>query len=241
MSANHQCPFDSAVQALPDGAYLIAGVLMTQKGLVSQLQREQIKIYTNGRFMYAFNNAMTGNIDVGGGLASWRDGLMVEVPTVNHEGPVSGLSFDVAIQQTPTGFEQTILGFRYDDGRVVDMVEDWRIASTARSAFDGLWQLETSSEEDPEISKFTETKMIGGGYFIWLRNGVRGGEPEQDFAFGPWTVDEAGYANEEIAISSIEYRQGSVDSMQLQLIDNDHFIQSSVRDTAALIQRYKRI
>lgn len=228
-------------QALPDGAYLIAGVLMTEKGQVSQLQRDQIKIYSNGRFMYAFNNAMTGNIDVGGGMASWRAGVMVEVPRVNHDGPVDGLSFDVAIKQTVTGFEQTILGFRYDDGRVVDMVEDWHVVSTARSDFDGLWQLETSSKDGVEISGVAETKMIGGGHFIWLRNGTRDGQPEQDFAFGPWTIDKAGHASEEISISARKDRQGSVYPMRLELINKDCFVQTSLTDTGLLTQSFKRI
>ena len=40
--------------ALPDGAYLIEGVTVTEEGEVSYYTRDQIKIYSRGRFMYAF-------------------------------------------------------------------------------------------------------------------------------------------------------------------------------------------
>ena len=49
---------EATVDGLPDGAYLIAGVTVTENGEVTQYSRDQIKIYTQGRFMYAFNNAV---------------------------------------------------------------------------------------------------------------------------------------------------------------------------------------
>ncbi|MDG1164191.1 MAG: hypothetical protein P8N61_02340, partial [Porticoccaceae bacterium] len=120
-SAEQQAVETAAVSdGLPDGAYLIEGVTVTENGEVSQYTRDQIKIYTNGRFMYAFNNSQTESIDVGAGDATWSNGVMVEVPRVNHNGPVSGYSFDVAIDQTETGFEQTILGMEYEGGRLLD-------------------------------------------------------------------------------------------------------------------------
>ena len=61
---------EAVIDALPDGAYLIAGVTVTENGEVSQYSRDQIKIYTQGRFMYAFNNAQTESIDVGAGDAT---------------------------------------------------------------------------------------------------------------------------------------------------------------------------
>ena len=127
-------PEPAASQTLPDGAYLIEGVTVTEDGEVSQFTRDQIKIYTNGRFMYAFDNAQTESIDVGAGDATWSTGVMVEVPRVNHDGPVSGYNFDVAIAQTDTAFEQTIIGMQYEGGRVLDMVEVWKTASTATPA-----------------------------------------------------------------------------------------------------------
>ena len=87
---------------------LLEGVTVTENGEVSEYSRDQIKIYSRGRFMYAFQNEQTGSIDVGAGDASWINGVMREVPRVNHDGPVSGYSFDVAINRTETGFEQTI-------------------------------------------------------------------------------------------------------------------------------------
>ena len=227
-------------QALPDGAYLIAGVTVTEDGEVSQFTRDQIKIYTNGRFMYAFDNAQTESIDVGAGDATWSDGVMVEVPRVNHDGPVSGYSFDVAIAQTDTGFEQTIIGMQYEGGRVLDMVEVWKTASTATSAYDGLWQLEGRSD-NPDVTDFTETKMIGGGHFIWLQNRVFKGEKVQDFGFGTFQVDAEGNATETAMTSSLEDYEGSVNAVKMELIDNDHFTQSFTYNGEVITQSYVRM
>lgn len=239
--APEQAPAPAASQALPDGAYLIEGVTVTEDGEVSQYTRDQIKIYTNGRFMYAFNNAQTGSIDVGAGDATWSDGVMVEVPRVNHNGPVSGYSFDVAIDQTDTGFEQTIIGMQYEGGRVLDMVEVWNTASTATSAFDGLWQLEARQSDNPDVSDFTEVKMIGGGHYIWLQNLVFKGEKVQDFGFGTFQVDSDGNATETAMTSSLEDYEGTVNAVKMELIDKDHFTQLFTYNGETITQSYVRM
>ncbi|MGB2041666.1 MAG: hypothetical protein ACPHUH_06120 [Porticoccaceae bacterium] len=227
--------------ALPDGAYLIAGVTVTENGEVSQYTRDQIKIYTQGRFMYAFNNAQTESIDVGAGDATWSNGVMVEVPRVNHDGPVSGYSFDVAIDQTETGFEQTIIGMEYEGGRLLDMVEVWNTASTATSAFDGLWQLQARESNDPDVTAFAETKMIGGGHFIWLQNAVFKGEAVQEFGFGTFEVDAMGNAVETAMTSSMPDYEGTVNAVKMELIDENHFTQSFTYNGETVTQTYMRM
>jgi len=101
---------------LPDGAYLLKEVELTEKGQVSVQLRDQLKIYTNNRFMFAFVHPEYG-IDVGAGIATWKNGVMVEEPRVNQKGTVDGLSFDIDIKHTPAGFSQTLLGMTYEDGR----------------------------------------------------------------------------------------------------------------------------
>jgi len=232
---------EAVIDALPDGAYLIAGVTVTENGEVSQYSRDQIKIYAQGRFMYAFNNAQTESIDVGAGDATWSNGLMVEVPRVNHNGPVSGYSFDVAIAQTETGFEQTIIGMEYEGGRLLDMVEVWDTASTATSAFDGLWQLQARESNDPDITAFTETKMIGGGHYIWLQNVVSKGEAIQEFGFGTFELDANGDAIETAMTSSMPDYEGTVSTVKIELIDDNHFTQSFVYNGETVTQTYMRM
>ena len=238
--APEPAPESAISQALPDGAYLIEGVTVTENGEVSQFTRDQIKIYSNGRFMYAFNNAQTESIDVGAGDATWSNGVMVEVPRVNHNGPVSGYSFDVAIEQNETGFVQTIIGMQYEGDRVLDMVEVWNTASTATSAFDGLWQLQSRSD-NPDVSDFTETKMIGGGHFIWLQNMLFKGEKVQDFGFGTVQVDAEGNATETAMTSSAEDYEGTVNEVKMELIDNDHFTQTFTYNGEVITQSYVRM
>ena len=227
--------------ALPDGAYLIGGVTVTENGEVRQYTRDQIKIYSNGRFMYAFNNAQTESIDVGAGDANWSNGVMVEVPRVNHDGPVSGYRFDIAIDQTETGFEQTIIGMEYEGGRLLDMVEVWNTASTATSPFDGLWTLEARESADPDGTAFSETKMIGGGHFIWLQNVVIEGEKAKNFGFGSFTVDTDGNAIETTMISSFSDYEGTVNEVKMELVDENHFTQSFTNNSEVVTQSYVRM
>jgi hypothetical protein len=232
---------EATVDGVPDGAYLIAGVTVTENGEVTQYSRDQIKIYTQGRFMYAFNNAVIESIDVGAGDASWSNGVMVEVPRVNHHGPVSGYCFDVAIDQTETGFEQTVIGMEYEGGRLLDMVEVWDKASTATSAFDGLWQLQTRESNEPNISEFAETKMIGGGHYIWLQNAVFEGEPVKEFCFGTFEVDANGDAIETAMTSSMPDYEGTVSAVKMELLDKNHFTQSFVYNGETVTQTYMRM
>ena len=227
--------------ALPDGAYLIEGVTVTEDGEVSYYTRDQIKIYSKGRFMYAFENALTDNIDVGAGNATWNDGVMVEVPRVNHDGPVSGYSFDVAIEPTAAGFKQSIIGMPYEGGRLLDMVEVWNTASTKTSPFDGLWSLEARDAADSGMTAFAETKMIGGGHFIWLQNVAYQGETAQDFGYGSFAVDAEGNAIETAMVSSMEEYEGTVNEVKMVLIDENHFTQSFIYNDEVITQSYVRM
>ncbi|HIG66223.1 MAG TPA: hypothetical protein EYQ44_00065 [Porticoccaceae bacterium] len=228
------------IPALPDGAYLLKDVEVTENGAVSVLLRDQIKIYTNNRFMFAFMNAESG-IDVGAGIATWRNGVMVEVPTVNHNGPVEGYSFDVAIKQTDDGFVQTIMGMQYDDGRSLDMIETWDTASTKTWLFDGLWQLQNRNAGGVMSSDFVETKMIGGGHFIWLQRISMEGETQKHFGFGTIEVNNDGSATETGMTSSLEDYAGAQHRLKLTLIDDNHFSQTFMLNDVEVTQIYQRM
>ena len=229
---------ETGIPALPDGAYLLKDVKVTENGGVSLLLRDQIKIYTKNRFMFAFMNAESG-IDVGAGIATWRNGIMVEVPTVNHDGPVEGYSFDVAIEQTDGGFVQTIMGLKYDDGRSLDMIETWNTASTKSWIFDGLWQLQNRNAENVTSNDFVETKMIGGGHFIWLQRSSMDGETQKHFGFGTIEVNDDGSATETGMTSSLEGYAGTQHRLKLTLIDDNHFSQTFMMNDVEVTQTYQ--
>jgi hypothetical protein len=235
---------NSEIPALPDGAYLLSGVTVTENGQISELKRKQIKIYSNGRFMYAFNNAQTNSIDVGAGDATWSNGIMIEVPRVNHDGPVSGYSFDVDINQTTDGFEQTIIGMKYEDGRILDMVEEWNIASKAVSKYDGLWKLKSRSPSLSDTSEpiiYNETKMIGGGHFIWLNNVSFQNEESKNFGFGTFNIDEKGNAVETAMVSSMTDYEGSINNIKIELIDANSLQQTHIEGGLSITQVYERM
>ena len=121
------------------------------------------------------------------------------------------------------------------------MVEVWNIASTATSPFDGLWTLEARESGDPDVMAFSETKMIGGGHFVWLQNVVYKGEEVQEFGFGSFAVDAEGNAVETAMVSSSLNYEGTINEVKMELIDENHFTQSFSYHGEVITHSYVRM
>ena len=229
------------IPPLPDGAYLLKEVEITENGKVSVARRDQIKIYSNKRYMFAFMHPEIG-VDAGAGIATWNNGIMIEEPVVNHDGSLRDLdlSFDVAIEQTKNGFIQSIEGLTYDDGRSLDMIETWNIASNQESLFDGLWELE-SAAPTPISNDFAEIKMIGGGHFIWTNRFTLNGSKAKNFGFGKIDFTDEGQAIETGLTSSVEGYAGTEQEVELKLIGDSYLDQKFSINGTEVVHRYKRI
>lgn len=233
---------ESSMNPLADGAFLLSKVTITEKGETYQLQRDQIKIYSNGKFMFAFDNESTGDMDVGAGNATWINGVMVEEPLVNHDGPLSDLSFDITIEPTEKGFNQVLHGMKYDDGRVLEtMVEEWHRAPGIATQFDGLWRLESREAENPDLTEFAETKMIGGGYFIVLQSALYQGQKIRNFGFGSLILKGANKVLETGMVGSWENYSDWATEVTMTLIDDNHMTQSFSFNGKVITQNYIRM
>ena len=226
------CTETQKIPSLPDGAYALKEVELTEKGQVTVQLRDQLKIYTNNRFMFAFVHPEYG-IDVGAGIATWKNGVMVEEPRVNQKGAVYGLTFDINIKQTSTGFSQKLLGMTYEDGRCLDMVETWVRASNTTSLFDGLWQLKEANR--------VKTKIIGGGHFICLETVYKEGISDAVFWFGTCTFNNDAEALETVLSSSNQKYIGAHQTLKVALTDDANFSQTFILDGAEVIEYFQRI
>ncbi|MDA8598648.1 hypothetical protein N9L44_07170 [Porticoccaceae bacterium] len=232
MTGETPCTETQKIPSFPDGAYTLKEVELTEKGQVSVQLRNQLKIYTNNRFMFAFVHPEYG-IDVGAGIATWKNGVMVEEPRVNQKGTVGALSFDIDIKHTPTGFSQTLLGMTYEDGRCLDMVESWVRASNTTSLFDGLWQLKEANR--------VKTKIIGGGHFICLETNYKEGISNAAFWFGTCIFNNDIEALETVLSSSNQKYIGAHQTLRVALTDDENFSQSIILDGAEVIEFFQRI
>ena len=232
MTDEAACTETQKIPSLPDGAYMLKEVELTEKGQVTLQLRDQLKIYTNNRFMFAFVHPEYG-IDVGAGIAIWKNGVMVEEPRVNQKGKVDGLSFDIDIKHTPAGFSQTLLGMTYEDGRCLDMVETWIRASNTTSLFDGLWQLKEANR--------VKTKIIGGGHFICLETVYKEGISDAAFWFGTCIFNNDAEGLETVLSSSNQKYIGTHQTLKVALTDDENFSQSIILDGAELIEFFQRI
>lgn len=236
-------PTVAAVDSTPglaDGAYALISVDVTEEGEVSSYLRDQMKIYSQDRFMFAFYNDLTDKVDAGTGYTHWVDGVLVETPIANQDGGLKDLSFDLTITPTDAGFTQSLKGMKYGE-RSVNMVEQWRTLSTETTIFDGLWQLQSRSSEADDWGDFVEMKLIGGGHFIFFQSLLVDGEAVKHFGFGSLQVDPAGHVVETGITSTIEGLVGTALSLNMQLIDDNHMSQSFEIDGAVVTQTYVRI
>jgi hypothetical protein len=226
------CTETQKIPSLPDGAYALKEVELTEKGQVTVQLRDQLKIYTNNRFMFAFVHPEYG-IDVGAGIATWKNSVMVEEPRVNQKGAVNGLTFDIDIKHTPAGFSQTLLGMTYEDGRCLDMVESWVRASSTISPFDGLWQLKEANR--------VKTKIIGGGHFICLETVYKEGISDAVFWFGTCTFNNDAEALETVLSSSNQKYIGAHQTLKVALTDDANFSQTFILDGADVSESFLRM
>ena len=230
------------MKLLSDGAFLLSQVTITEKGETTVKLRDQIKIYTKGKFMFAFDNESTGDMDVGAGNATWTNGGMVEEPLVNHDGPLSDLSFEISIEPTELGFDQVLHGMTYDDGRVLEkMVEVWHRAPGGVSPYDGLWALEKRHSDSIDATEFTETKMIGGGHYIVLQSSLYSGEKIRNFGFGVFDFKGGDKALESGMTGSWDNYSEHKADVVCKLIDENHMTQSFNCDGQVVTQTYVRM
>ena len=225
---------------LDDGAYILDSVTVTEKGKVSIYKRDQMKIYSKNRFMFAFYNQLTDRVDAASGMTEWVNGVLVETPTANQDEAIEGLSFDLAISATETGYCQRLEGMRYGE-RSVDMVEQWITLSTETSEFDGLWKLERSSPEICSRAGLCEMKLIGGEHYIFFQRYSDKGQPVTHFGFGSCQTGASGSLIETGMTSSIEGYAGAEYTLQLELVDNNQLRQVFEQDGTLVTQIYSRI
>ena len=243
--------------SFPNGSYKLQNVQITENNKVTTEIRNQLKIYSNERYMFAFMHPSIG-VDVGAGIAKWKDGIMTEIPLFNHNGSVSGFEFDLSITQTETGFTQSLTGLVSEDGSILDMIEDWKTISKQNSPYDGLWQLETT---DLNPNMVSQIKMMGGSQFIELTRSKSGSDIQKQFNFGEFVVVRHGAdgskitnyrfsgtgielpkkVREKITNSSHENNIGEIKTRTYELNEDNLLVTSSSVPGETVVQKYKRI
>ena len=228
------------VPGIADGAYLLDSVIKTVGNETFSLKRDQLKIFANNRFMFAFFDDQTNLIDAAAGYAFWVDGVLIETPIANQDGPVHGLSFEIALQTTETGFTQGVRGMPAESGGTYDLDEQWKILSTEKGPLDGLWKLESRETEGDSYTDFTEMKLIGGGHSIFFHRFNCEGEIVQHFGFGSLQIFETGEVTETGMTGTLEGYAGVKQLLQMELVD-DRLIQRFLVDGVEVVQIYSRV
>lgn len=136
--------------------------------------RNQLKIYTDEYMMYA--NWNSDDSISGFGIGSYginHDTLIENVVYSARDTMIydAESSFILTIEQTPTGYVQTIPEMTTARGSKYTLKEDYeRVGTGAKSSLDGSWRLDKRMEitgTDTVNIEQTQYKAFWSGYFIW--------------------------------------------------------------------------
>lgn len=226
-----------------DGAYSLESVIVTKQGEANSYYRDQMKIYNGNRFMFAFFNDLTNKVDAGAGYAEWSNGVLIETPIANQDGPVEGYRFELAVAATENGYTQSIKGMPSPEGDY-DLDEVWTRLSSETSAFDGLWRLEAreiNGSAAAESDNFSQMKLIGGRHYIFFQNQSIDGQPTPSYGFGSLDISASGLVIETGRGGSVEGYVGSEQKMVTELLDLDHLKQTFEEEGVQVTHLYIRM
>ena len=226
---------------LEDGAYSLTNATWTYADTVVEFEPQQIKIYADGRYMFATWNSTTNSPAMGAGAAWSENGMMYEQPYHNANGATdSSQTFELGITATEGGFEQTIAGMDDNDSSSFDLYENWVALEGEATPYDGLWILSSRNEVEG-VKDFNEIKMIGGGHFVWYHTWSDTVD-HADFGYGEFIDHGEGSVTEVARVGSIEGFEGEW-NINYTLIGSDMLQQTFINktDSTEVIQNYKRL
>ena len=227
---------------LEDGAYSLDKSVWTYTDSTATFEPQQIKIYAEGRYMFATWNDETGSPSIGAGTVQTKNGKLYETPLYNANGIVdSGTVFELNISKTTRGFEQEIKGMQLEDSSTFDLYESWSSLTGTASPYDGLWQL-SSRNPIEGVTDFKEIKMIGGGHFVWYHTWSDDSTEHADFGYGAFIDNGDGSVTEVAQAGSIEGYEGEW-SVDYTKVGADMIQQTYINTETGeeIIQNFKRL
>lgn len=184
------------------GVYKLDKLTVSGGGKDSVYTRTQIKIYTDGYFVYA---SLAPDSSVGFGVGSYKldtGNMIVESNVYSSRSLDSQQMFHIKITTTGNGYTQvipamaTVKGVTYSETEVYT-----KIASSGTSTLDGVWKLDSAyTVKGKDTIKQTEVqfKAFWGGHFIFVhrysldntKTNFKNGFGYGDFTFKNDTLSE---------------------------------------------------
>jgi hypothetical protein len=154
------------------GAYSLNTQVLNDGSKDSVIDRKQLKIYTNGYFMYASPNVTDSFANFGIGKYIVRGDKLHEYRFYTAEAGDKQDSFTVTINDNSDGYQQVIDAIHIS-GKDYKLTESYESVSTeAKSPLDGAWKqvrnIYINKNGDSSVNNNPlEYKVFQSGYFIW--------------------------------------------------------------------------
>lgn len=187
-SCKQQAPVDMV------GAYSLNTQTLNDGAKDSTLDRKQMKIYTNGYFMYASPNVTDSFANFGIGKYKVEGDKLYEYRFYTAESGDKVDTFVVTINKNPDGYQQVIDKINLQ-GKDYKLTESYQTTSReAKSQLDGAWKqvknvyIRKAGDSSVNNSPL-EYKVYQSGYFIWaitVQDSTKG--KTSVFGYGPFEM-----------------------------------------------------
>lgn len=176
------------------GAYSLNTQVLNDGSKDSTIDRKQLKIYTDGYFMYASPNVSDSFANFGIGRYKVEGDKLYEYRFYTAEQGPKTDTFVVTVNKNPDGYQQVIQNMNLA-GKNYTLTESYENASTeGKTIMDGAWKQvrnvyirkagDSTVTENP-----TEYKVYQSGYFIWaitVQDSAR--KRTSVFGYGPFEM-----------------------------------------------------
>lgn len=236
-------------EEMPGAYFLTSQVVKSGMEETRYTDLKQLKIYTGTHFMYTQINPGDSTSAFGvGSYTTGGDTLTEHVvyssgDTTFRDQPVS---YDLLIKITPEGFNQIIKGIEIRDTSVKLIEEYEQVGSEVTTPLDGVWKEERSflvSGNDTTYYDRTQYKAFFGGYFMFGNTVVDSmGNTNTGMGFGTFEMNGEDQIKETDINSSYPIIAGNTFTIDLEMIDNDHFKQTIENsDGSRSVEYYVRL
>jgi hypothetical protein len=232
-----------------EGWYTMEQQVFTANGVERVMDRsKQYKVYTDEYYAYSnMREDTTASFGFGFYTYDPKTKKLIEHNLFNTTLLDSASSFDLIIEQHPSGFKQIIPTIMIQ-GVPNRLVEDYtRINFEKTSDIDGVWKLTehyTIQNSDTVRDERIQYKVFQGGRFMWLQyfKDAATGLPKKGFGFGEFEMGD-GSIVETNQFSSYPSITGIPVNLTLEITDENSFIQTITSDTngSTSVEKYTRM
>jgi hypothetical protein len=232
------------------GAYLMTMQKFTQNNKDTMLDAKQLKIYTDGYFMYAHTVGADTVGSYGVGTYKMQGGNVVEHVFYTSDNGAQEADFTVKIAKSPDGYSQVIHYPADASGPEAILTESYKtVSKKLASSLDGAWKMTKvtfiATDGTPTVDNNpVQYKFYQSGHFMFgsTQTDPATKKTSSNIGYGSFAVNGPDEITETPMNSSYRTMINTPVKLKLELKGKDHYQQTIKWDDGSkLIEEYERM